>query len=144
MYHCVKFGDCSLKGFHEKWQSLCYLSLTLTFLTLTLGEGHHAPYHLKCIVTKYHCVKFGDCSLKGFPEKWQSLCYLSLTLTFLTLTLDEGHHAPYHLKRIVTKYHCAKFGDCSFKKFQEKWKCFHFFYLWPWPFDLKFQSVITV
>ena len=43
-----------------------------------------------------------------------------LTLTFFTLTLSEGRRAIYILKRLVTKYLCAKFGDCSSNSFRVK------------------------
>ena len=47
-----------------------FLPLTLTFLNLTLGEGHHKPYVLKCYAAMYHCTKFGDCSSNSFQEKF--------------------------------------------------------------------------
>ena len=38
------------------------------------------------------------------------------------------------LKHPATRYHCAKFGDCSWNSFWEKLQCCFFFYLWPWSF----------
>ena len=49
-----------------------------------------------------------------------NITFFTFDLTFLTLTLGVGHCDAYILKRVVTKYNCAKFGDCSFNSFQEK------------------------
>ena len=50
--------------------------------------------------------------------------FLPLTLTFLTLTLGEGHRSTYILKRHITKYLCAKFDVCIFNSIREKWQCY--------------------
>ena len=58
-----------------------------------------------------------------------------LTLTIVTLTFGQGHSDMYALKRIVTKYLCAKFDDCSFNSFREIWQS-HF----SWPLTLTFMT----
>ena len=44
---------------------------------------------------------------------------MSLFYLFFIMSLAKGHRVTYNLKRVVTKYHCATFGDCSFNSFQE-------------------------
>ena len=45
---------------------------------------------------------------------------MSLFYLFFIISLAKGHQVTYNLKRVVTKYQCATFGDCSFNSFREK------------------------
>ena len=44
-------------------------------------------------------------------EKYGNVATLTFDLDFLALTFGQGHSDIYLVKRIVTNYLCAKFGD---------------------------------
>ena len=56
-------------------------------------------------------------------QQYVRKCKFSLFWLFpkvtVTLTLGEGHKTSYLQKRLMTNYHCAKFGCCSIDSFRE-------------------------
>ena len=88
--------DPDLFDLDLEWRSLCY----------TCSE-------IRCQSTSVPNLVTVDLILS---EKNGNVTYLTFDLDLFDLDLGWGHHATYILKRVVTKYLCAKFGDCRFKK----------------------------
>ena len=112
-YVCVKFHDC--RG-HSVWENVnvwVFQDFQSATVDLTLDEGHSNWYGLKCLTPKYHCAKFHDCSGHSVWENVNVLVFQDFPSATVAMTLDEGHPKWYGLKGLATKYHCAKFHDCS-------------------------------
>ena len=82
---------------------------------MTLDEGHKILDEPKGPATKYLCSKFHNCN-------GHSVCKMAIFLFLqsfqqpiapVAMTVSEGHSNWYGMKGLVTKYHCARFHDCS-------------------------------
>ena len=63
--------------------------------------------------------KYGNVSVLRFDldlvsEKYGNVANLTFDLDLAALTFGQGHSVRYVVKHIITKYFCAKVGDCSF------------------------------
>ena len=118
-YICAKFHDCT--G-HSAWENVnvwVFQDFQSATVAMTLDEGHSNWYGLKCLTTKYHCVKFHDCSGHSVWENVNVWVFQDFPSAAVAMTLDEGQPKRQGLKRLATKNNCAKFHDCSGDSFWE-------------------------
>ena len=112
-YLCAKFHDCTVHSVWENVHVWVFQDFPSAPVTVTLGEGHSNWHGLKGLVTKYLCAKFHDCTVHSVWENVHVWVFQDFPSAPVTVTLGEGHSKWYVLKGLATKYHCAKFQDCS-------------------------------